>query len=404
MPKLFTRSGVTIAAAVASLTGLALQGAEADFTRAVLATRPVAYYRLASTEGKSEVGPTVYKPVGGVTSSSPGAPVGPNSFYANLNGRDGYVRTTQQGGVGATASIMVWVNLATLPSQERHFFYVAGESQSGNDLDLQFETDNTLRFYTAAGGHLTYTPAPATLLNQWHLIVATMDNTSQTRVIYWDGKPVANDKGGGRTGKTGAFTIGGSEIFSGRWFHGGMEEAALWDRAVTAAEVASIYATAKPTATPASVSPSAERGTALFPNTAKVEVGENDGTNVPLKPEEQVAILFLGAIQQIENDCQSSDAKRACSMAQMRTSDASHAQHLKFDPATDPNYTYTVGINGAAWEARAIPKKPGLIGFYYMQRSWPGSTLATYNRAGAAGAIDIEIGNRSIDGDSFATR
>jgi hypothetical protein len=53
--------------------------------------------------------------------------------------------------VGATASIL------TLPSQAGRFFYVAGESQVGNDLDLQFENDNALKFYTAAGGHLTYT-------------------------------------------------------------------------------------------------------------------------------------------------------------------------------------------------------------------------------------------------------
>src|ERR1039458_5365964 len=109
---------------------------------------------------------------------------------------------------------MVWVNLATLPSQAGRFFYVAGESQNGNDLDLQFENHNALRFYTAAGGHLTYTPAPATLVNHWHMIVATMDTASQTRVIYWDGKTVASDKGGGRTGKTGAFSIGASTVRS----------------------------------------------------------------------------------------------------------------------------------------------------------------------------------------------
>jgi hypothetical protein len=58
--------------------------------------------------------------------------------------------------LGAAASIMAWVNLATLPSQARRFFYLAGESQAGNDLDVQFENDNALKFYTAAGGHLTY--------------------------------------------------------------------------------------------------------------------------------------------------------------------------------------------------------------------------------------------------------
>jgi hypothetical protein len=388
----------------AGLTGFGLHAADTGFPAAVVATRPVAYYRLASNEGRSEVGPTTFKSVGGTTSSSPGAPVGPNSFCANLNGRDGYILTTQSGGVGATASMMVWVNLATLPSQAGRFFYVAGESQNGNDLDLQFENDNALRFYTAAGGHLTYTPAPATLVNHWHMIVATMDNASQTRVIYWDGKPVASDKGGGRTGKTGIFSIGASTVFGGRWFQGGMEEAALWDRALTAVEVASIYAAAKPAAAPAGVSRSTAPGSGALPTTAKVEVGENTGNMIPLKREEQIAILFLTAIQQIETECMSGSAKRACSMDQIMTSDASHPEHLKFDPKTDPNYTYTLAVNGTAWEARATPKKPGLLGFYFMQRSWPGSPLATYNRSGTAAVIDTEIGNRSIEGDSFATR
>jgi hypothetical protein len=391
-------------AAAAGVIGFGLHAATTDFPAAVLATRPIAYYRLASNEGRSEVGPTTFKSVGGVTSSSPGAPVGPNSSYASLNGRDGYILTTQSGGVGAKASMMAWVNLAALPSQAGRFFYVEGESQNGNDLDLQFESDNALRFYTAAGGHLTYTPAPATLVNQWHMIVATMDNASQTRVIYWDGKPVANDKGGGRTGKTGVFSIGASTVFGGRWFQGGMEEAALWDRALTAGEVASIYAAARPAAAPAGVSRSTASGIRAFPTTAKVEVGENTGNMLPLKREEQIAILFLTAIQQIETDCMSGSAQRACSMDQIMTSDASHSEHLKFDPKTDPNYIYTLAVNGMAWEAHATPRKPGLLGFYFMQRSWPGSTLATYNRSGAATVIDTEIGNRSIEGDSFATR
>lgn len=388
-------------AAAAGLAAFGLHAADTDFRAAVLATRPVAYYRLAANQGHSELGPTTFKSMGGVTSSSPGA-VGLNSSYVDLNGRDGYILTTQSGGVGATASIMVWAKLATLPSNAGRFLYLAGESQNGNDLDLQFELDNALKFYTAAGGHLTYTPAPVTLLNQWHMIVATMDNASQTRVIYWDGKPVANDKGGGKTGKTGVFSIGASTVFGGRWFQGGMQEAALWDRALTAVEVGSIYAAAKPAA--AGAGPSTAAGGGAFPTTAKVEVGENTGNMIPLKSEEKIAILFLTAIDQIETECMSGSAKRACSMSQIMTSDASHADHLKFDPKTDSNYSYTLAVNGTAWEAHATPKKPGLSGFYFMQRSWPGSTLATYNRSGAAGVIDTEIGRRSIEGDSFATQ
>jgi hypothetical protein len=178
-----------------------------------------------------------------------------------------------------------------------------------------------------------------------------------------------------------------------------MEEAALWDRALKAGEVASIYAAAKTAGAPV-----AAPGGGAFPTTAKVEVGENNGTMIPLKREEQIAILFLTAMGQIESDCMSGSAKRACSMDQIMTSDASHSEHLKFDPGTDPNYSYTLAVNGTAWEAHATAKKPGLLGFYFMQRSWPGSPLATYNRSGAAGVIDTEIGTRSIEGDSFSTQ
>jgi hypothetical protein len=83
---------------------------------------------------------------------------------------------------------MAWVNLDTLPFQETHLLYVAGESESGNDLDIQFETDGALRFFTAAGGNATFTPPTGSLVHRWHMIVATLDTASRTRVIYWDGK------------------------------------------------------------------------------------------------------------------------------------------------------------------------------------------------------------------------
>ncbi|HXP87485.1 MAG TPA: LamG domain-containing protein [Bryobacteraceae bacterium] len=339
------RAAVGAIAAVAGWTCVGLQGADVDFAAAVTSTRPIAYYRLESTEGKSEVGATQYKPSGGVTSVGPGGPVGvANNYFVKLNGIDGYVVTTQAGGVGAAASMMAWVNLDTLPSQENRFFYVEGESQSGNDLDLQFENDNQLKFYTAAGGHVTYAPAPATLVNEWHMIVATVDTASQTRVIYWDGKPAATDKGGGRAGKTGIFSIGASTVFGGRFFKGGIDEVALWDRALTGAEVATMYAAAKAssavTAAPGAAPVGVSATTGQFPTTAKVEVDDSNGP-LKLKREEQIAILFLTAIQSIESDCQNR-ANRACTMAELAAgpvaANGARIDHLKFDPKTDPRY------------------------------------------------------------------
>jgi hypothetical protein len=306
---------------------------------------------------------------------------------------------------------MAWVNLAELPSKTNHIVYVAGESENGNDLDLQFEGDNAIKFYTAAGGHLTYTPPPATLANQWHLIVATLDTASQTRVIYWDGKSVAADKGGGEAGKKNVFTIGESPVFTGRFFKGGIEEVALWNRALKATEVATIYAastgSSSPAAASASTSPSSAvapmPGTGPFATKAKVEVEDGKGP-VQLRREEQIAYMFLSAIEIIEHDCQLT-LEHVCPLDQLLSGSfpkGTHIEHLKFDPnKVDPNYTYTLAASGMAWEAHANPKKPGLKGFCSMARTI-GTTTVTYNTAGAAGWTDTELTNRGMEGDSFA--
>lgn len=380
-----------------------LCAAEADFVTAVTSTRPIGYYRLNKTTGKSEVGATQYSPMGGVTADAPG-PFGGNSKAATLNGRDGYIVTTQTGGVAGAASIMAWVNLDALPSTERRYFYVAGESQNGNDLDLQFENDDVLKFYTAAGGHASFTPPPATLLHQWHMIVATLDTPTQTRVIYWDGKAVTTDKGGGSPNKSGVFSIGESTVFHGRFLKGGVAEVALWNRALRANEVAAIYAAINGAPAVGSAAPAA--GASLFPNTAKISVADAKGP-IQLNREEQVAFLFMSAFEIIEMDCQSR-AQHSCTLEQMLAGvtapDGTRLSHLKFDPRTDPNYTYTVAARGMAWEAHATAKKPGLIGFYFWARSWPGSRTAVYNPSGTAVLVDTELGNTSVEGDSFVTQ
>ena len=214
-----------------------------DFVAAVDSTRPLVYYRLNAMSGNSRSGATHYKALGGVRIAKPGAPinVGGNRF-ANLDGLDGYIETTQAGGIGKAASMMVWVNLAVLPSAENHFFYVMGESENGNDLDLQFEDDNALKFYTASGSHLTFTPKLSTLTNQWHMVVVTLDTVTKARVIYWDGDEVASDKDGGLPNKTAMLSIGESAALGGRFFKGGIEEAALWNRALSDDEVSKMYA------------------------------------------------------------------------------------------------------------------------------------------------------------------
>jgi hypothetical protein len=217
-----------------------------DFVTAVKATNPLAYYRLEATGGSSEVGSSIYASKGGSTSSSSCAPIGvAGNKCVALDGKDSSISTTQIGGITTAGSIMAWVNLSAMPKDANRFFYVAGESQSGNDFDVQFESDNNLKFYGGEGSPLTYTPTPASLVNQWHMIVVTMDVASHSRVLYWDGQPAALDQTPSLPNKTGAFAMGDSPVFTGRFLAGSMDEVALWNRILTPAEVTAIYNSTK---------------------------------------------------------------------------------------------------------------------------------------------------------------
>ncbi len=228
--------------AIASTPAAAIMQGRQNYVQAVISFKPLAYFRLEGTSGGSEVGGAKYSPMGGAAASSDCAPIGvKNNHCVAFNGTDAYIATTQTGGITTAGSILAWVDLAELPSTAKHMLYVAGESKYQNDLDVQFETDDVLRFYTASGSNVDYTPDPKTLVNQWHMIVVTFNTVSGERDIYWDGTLAAHDTNGGEPNKTNPFLIGYSTVFPGRWFHGSIDEVALWDRALSASEVASLY-------------------------------------------------------------------------------------------------------------------------------------------------------------------
>jgi uncharacterized protein (TIGR03437 family) len=249
-----------------------------DFPSTVDATNPMAYFRLETRSGFSEVnGSYSYNLTGGATISNPGAPIGiPANNSALLDGSTGYVATSFAGNVNTAGSMMAWVNLSALPSTTgEQFNYVAGESQTGNDFDLQFNSNNVLGFYTTNNGaNLSYTPNPATLVGQWHMIAATFDATAGTRALYWDGSLVASDNITSLTNKTLQFQIGSSPILGGRNFPGGIDEVGVWNYALTAPQVYRMFASR----------PLAEQNINNFPEPASVP--QNSGATtltIPVK-------------------------------------------------------------------------------------------------------------------------
>ena len=236
-----------------------------DFPSAVDATNPLAYFRLETLSGSSEVSNSyTYSLNSGATISTSGAPTGnQENNFASLDGYSGMATTSLSGNIQTAGSMMAWVNFSALPSQtENAFNYIAGESTVGNDFDLQFNSSNVLGFYTTNSGlNLSYTPNPATLVGQWHMVAVTFDATAGTRAIYWDGALAASDNCpscSSFTNKTGTFNIGNSPVFGGRYFTGGIDEVAVWNYALTAPQVYRMFAARPPGAsgTVNAVSPS----------------------------------------------------------------------------------------------------------------------------------------------------
>jgi hypothetical protein len=135
---------------------------------------------------------------------------------------------------------------------------------------------------------------------------------------------------------------------------------------------------------------------------ATVEVKSDAGV-IPLKREEQIAFMFVEAINSLQDDC-GRHAAEPCTLEALvrgpKAKDSFGMGRLKFDPnASDPNYTYKVTLAGSNWEIWANPKKPGLGGFYAKGKFFGGKW---YNAAGPATAASTKITESSIDGDLFS--
>lgn len=137
--------------------------------------------------------------------------------------------------------------------------------------------------------------------------------------------------------------------------------------------------------------------------TAKVEATINDKP-VALNRNEQIALMFMSAIADIEDDCMR-HAGHACSLDEMvrgpKSTSSWPISRLKFDPrTTDPDYTYVVTASTNKWEAKAIPKKPGLGGFYFLEGV--GMPHQYYDPKGAATETSSELDGYTVSGDSFS--
>jgi hypothetical protein len=217
-----------------------------DYYSVVLGTSPLAYFHFDSLTGGSVVNGYTVSFAGNATVGLPAAPLQESGNKALVipGGGGDYVTTSLMGGVPGTGSMVAWVYLTELPSVAGRYFYISGEPQNGNDLDLQFENDNRLYFYTGGGENTVYAPNTTKLIKKWHMVAVTyVGGGSGFRNIYWDGVLVAPFSGGVSNGtKVNQFSVGYSLVFGGRDFQGNIDDVGVWNYALTPAQISAMYA------------------------------------------------------------------------------------------------------------------------------------------------------------------
>jgi hypothetical protein len=135
---------------------------------------------------------------------------------------------------------------------------------------------------------------------------------------------------------------------------------------------------------------------------AKGTVKDMQGIEIKLKQEEKIALIFMQTISSMEDDCHR-HLDRRCSLAELVAGPKSPGWNigkLKYDPAKDPNYKYTITISGTGWVASANPSRAGLGGFF-VDGTFHLIADIYYNANGPATAKDRQLGEIAIEGETF---
>jgi len=149
----------------------------------------------------------------------------------------------------------------------------------------------------------------------------------------------------------------------------------------------------------------ASRVISLPPGT-QVEV-ELKGTALKLKPEEQVAFLFVYSMLDLEKEECSEQLGRLCALDEIVSGvpgKDGRTIGLATNPNEDANYRYTLTISGKRYEAAAVPRHPGLAGFLYVSPDGFGIGDFYFNAAGPAASSNETLTGFGHSGNDFRRR
>ncbi|HEX7469405.1 MAG TPA: CotH kinase family protein [Verrucomicrobiae bacterium] len=222
---------------------------EESFAAKLLATQPVAYWRLNETNGltaanlgsdgvSGEGGYLGNIVLGGTGLRPPQFPTLETTNYApTFDGTSAYVNGPYQLVNDLPAfTIAGWIKPSVTPSSRTGLF---GQNDT---MEFGFNTSSTIQIWTPAGSVTASYPFAN---NQWHYVTVVGGNGQLA--LYLDGNPAGSTTvSAANFGESEYdFNIGGGGIFdaTGNYFTGQIDEVAVWYRALATNEINSLLAT-----------------------------------------------------------------------------------------------------------------------------------------------------------------
>jgi len=215
-----------------------------SYRELVLSFEPRAYWRFEETRGETasdELGDFEATYQGGVTLGEPGAILRDDGQSIALNGMDGYV---DAGNVlldgWSSLTVMGWIYPQTVADagtpvrwQDGTCNGIADKSgQSDDNFSLSIGDGGRIKCYADTGRDVeVLTSAQPVVADRWQQIAARYDGSELT--VFHDSSAAGSATGSGAlVHNDNALKLGKLGVWD-NWFHGRLDEVAVWDQALS---------------------------------------------------------------------------------------------------------------------------------------------------------------------------
>jgi len=163
-----------------------------------------------------------------------------NEYSVDFDGTNDQCNIDLTGLSGATAaSFSLWYNKDT----SRAYANAFGSGTNGtNFIDIDIRS-SVIRFECRSGGSTYVSFTQAEDIGAWHHVVGVFDASATNKLtLYYDGSSVATSTSGPTSLSSTAVANGAiGVVLSNSWFPGLLDEAAVWNSALSASDVTAIY-------------------------------------------------------------------------------------------------------------------------------------------------------------------